>query len=79
MTFYTSFFIKPFVYKSFLVQDANVVLFSKIKKSKKLPFKAILGNLEWKNLRLVFPLFLLEKVTNHFLKVKLNPVFNKKN
>ena len=36
-----------FLYKSPLIQDANMMFFSK-KKGRKMLFKAVLGNQEWK-------------------------------
>ena len=84
--FWHSSFIQCVFYWILLVQDANLVFFSKIKrwkkKEKKMPFKASLDDLEWKVFffffepwwaTLVLLLFSLGKLTNHFWKVKANP------
>ena len=62
MTFYTVLYTILF-HKSLLVQDGNPMFFSKTI-GKKMLFKAILGDLEWKIFLL--RLFSSQKLSNHF-------------
>ena len=65
-----------FLLCSFFLKSSNIRCKSDnfiSKKRWKIPFKAILGNLEWKKKKSVLQLFSKGKFMNHFWKVKSNP------